>query len=61
MFAIRIGEKDAHGRCGVRASVKANNVELRILLDSGLSMSAVGEKLGISSATVCRRAHQAGY
>jgi hypothetical protein len=36
--------------------VKVNNEELRTLLESGLSMFAVGEKLGISSATVCRRA-----
>ena len=37
---------------------KVNDADLRALLASGLSMVVVGEKLGISSATVCRCARR---
>jgi len=37
---------------------KLNDADLRALLPSGLSMVVVGEKLGISSASVCRRARR---
>jgi hypothetical protein len=37
---------------------KVNDADLRALLASCLSMVVVGEKLGISSATVCRRARR---
>jgi DNA invertase Pin-like site-specific DNA recombinase len=55
---VRAGLRNARAK-GMRLGrpcSKVSDAELRALLDSGLSMLAVGEKLGISSATVCRRA-----
>jgi hypothetical protein len=48
----------ARGQRIGRPSAKVSDAEIRNLLASGLSMLAVGERLGISSATVCRRARQ---
>ena len=55
---VRAGLRNAQakGKRLGRPSSKVNDAELRVLLESGLSMLAVGDKLGISSATVCRRA-----
>jgi DNA invertase Pin-like site-specific DNA recombinase len=60
---VRAGLRNARakGKRLGRPSASVNDSELRALLDSGLSMLTVGEKLGISSATVCRRSHHAGY
>jgi DNA invertase Pin-like site-specific DNA recombinase len=57
---VRAGLRNARakGKRLGRPSAKVNDLELRALLDSGLSMLDVGEKLGISSATVCRRARR---
>jgi DNA invertase Pin-like site-specific DNA recombinase len=55
---VRAGLRNARakGEPLGRPSSKANDADLRALLASGLSMQAVGTKLGVSSATVCRRA-----
>ena len=42
-----------------RASV--NDAEIRSLLDAGNSMSEVGELLGVSAATICRRTQSAEW
>jgi DNA invertase Pin-like site-specific DNA recombinase len=60
---VRAGLRNARakGKRLGRPSASVNDSEPRALLDSGLSMLTVGEKLGISSATVCRRSDHAGY
>jgi DNA invertase Pin-like site-specific DNA recombinase len=55
---VRAGLRNARakGKRLGRPSSGVNGEEIRNLLASGLSMLAVGEKLGVSSATICRRA-----
>jgi DNA invertase Pin-like site-specific DNA recombinase len=57
---VRAGLRNARakGKRLGRPSAVIDNTEMLALIDSGLSMLAVGEKLGVSSATVCRRAHR---
>jgi putative DNA-invertase from lambdoid prophage Rac len=57
---VRAGLRNARakGKRLGRPSSGVNSDDIRSLLDSGLSMLAVGERLGVSSATVCRRARR---
>ena len=48
----------AEGKRLGRPSTRVNDADLRARLPSGLAMVVVGEELGISSATVCRRARR---
>lgn len=55
---VRAGLRNARakGKCLGRPRSCVTDSEVGTLLAQGLSMVAVGEKLGISAATVCRRA-----
>lgn len=59
---VRAGLRNARakGKRLGRPTAKINGEELRALLDSGLSMQAVGLQFGVSAATVCRRSRIAG-
>jgi DNA invertase Pin-like site-specific DNA recombinase len=46
----------AKGKRLGRPCVEASDSQINMLLAQGLSMAAVGVRLGISAATVCRRA-----
>jgi DNA invertase Pin-like site-specific DNA recombinase len=55
---VRAGLRNARakGKRLGRPSAEVDADQIRTLLASGLSMQAVGEQLGVSGATVCRRA-----
>jgi DNA invertase Pin-like site-specific DNA recombinase len=55
---VRAGIRNAKakGKRLGRPSVEVSDSQINLLLAQGLSMAAVGEQLGISAATVCRRA-----
>jgi putative DNA-invertase from lambdoid prophage Rac len=46
--------------CG-RPRSTVSDTEIRSLLDAGNSIAQVGELLGVSSSTVCRRSQAAGW
>lgn len=55
---VRAGLRNARakGKRLGRPSAKVSNIEISKLLASGVSMQNIGEQLGCSAATVCRRA-----
>jgi DNA invertase Pin-like site-specific DNA recombinase len=59
---VRAGIRNARakGKRLGRPRARVSDLEIRPLLQGGASMSAVAEKLGVSTATVWRRAKQLG-
>lgn len=56
---VRAGLRNAiaKGKRLGRPPVDVSETQVRALLESGLSLKAIGKRLGVSSATVCRRVH----
>lgn len=59
---VRAGIRNARakGKRLGRPSARVSGMEIRSLLSAGFSMSAVAEKLGVSTATVWRRTNELG-
>src|ERR1035438_8712609 len=59
---VRAGLRNARakGKRLGRPPVDVSESQVRALLESGLSLKAIGKQLGASTATVCRRAHATG-
>lgn len=59
----RAGQRNAKlkGKHVGRPRATVNDAEIRSLLDAGNSMAQVGEMLGVSAATICRRTQSAEW
>jgi DNA invertase Pin-like site-specific DNA recombinase len=60
---VRAGMKNAkaNGKHVGRPKAVVNPDEIRAMISAGQSMAEIGATLGISAATVCRRAQQAAW
>lgn len=59
---VRAGLRNAiaKGKRLGRPPADVSESQVRALLESGLSLKAIGKQLGVSTATICRRVHATG-
>jgi DNA invertase Pin-like site-specific DNA recombinase len=59
---VRAGLRNAvaKGKRLGRPPVDVSEHQVRVLLESGLSLKTIGKQIGVSTATVCRRVHGKG-